>query len=174
MNDLVRLVLACGLDAHRVGAKPDRPAVVVSADPGDAILPWRPSAREIASIKLVSSDCRRTWSSVTPLGSTRTDACPHCPGRSPAPDRLRHRGCISRTMSHLAASSPIIESLSGTKSKQSVSWPLGSRFRICLNCPSRSLLGKPLMKHSVVSSFFPPSRYAREYAPRGGPDRGPA
>ena len=65
-------------------------------------------------------------------------------------------GLYPRTMSHRAASSPIFEPLTGAKSRQRVSWPLGSRARICLNCPSRSLLGKPLMKHSVVSSFFSP------------------
>ena len=65
-------------------------------------------------------------------------------------------GVYPRTMSHFAASSPIFEPLSGAKSRQSVSWPFGSRARICWNWPSRSLLGKPLMKHSVVSSFLSP------------------
>ena len=41
-DDLVRPVLACGLDADRVFAWPDRLAVVVLAVPGDGVLPGRP------------------------------------------------------------------------------------------------------------------------------------
>jgi hypothetical protein len=69
-------------------------------------------------------------------------------------DRLRRRGVYPKTMSQFAASSLIFEPLSGAKSRQRLVWPLGSRLRICLNCPSSSLPGKPLMKHSVVSSFL--------------------
>src|SRR3954453_8378618 len=41
-DDLVRPVLARGLDADRVGAGADRLAVVVLAVPGDGVLPRRP------------------------------------------------------------------------------------------------------------------------------------
>ena len=58
-DELVRPVLACGLDADREDARPDRLAVVVLAVPGDGVLPRRPGCAEIVSIRLVSSACRR-------------------------------------------------------------------------------------------------------------------
>ena len=65
-------------------------------------------------------------------------------GDLPPPTRLRLRGCIPRTMSHRDGQLADLRPLSGAKSRQRVSCPFGSRVRICLNCPSRSLLWETL------------------------------